>query len=95
MQFQDRLLLLKKCLAMTSLVVLTLFSLPAKAQNPIRIVGHVTNDNGQPLSRASVVVKGLHIGVACDSSGNFAITAPGHATLIISSVGYTDRKSVV
>src|SRR5690349_15199178 len=82
------LLLMKKCLAMAFLAALGLLTLPARAQNPIRIRGRVLNENGQPVSTASVVVKGTSNGVACDSSGNFVITAPANGTLVVSSVGF-------
>jgi len=52
------------------------------------INGAITDDKGQPVPYASVMVKGTHIGTAADSAGKFTIRLPySYATLRISSVG--------
>ncbi|TDW99113.1 SusC/RagA family TonB-linked outer membrane protein [Dinghuibacter silviterrae] len=70
------------------LVLLFLSSTAAFGQNVLKVRGEVTGENGQPVPRASVVVKGTGTGAACDSTGNFVIMAPSGGTLIISSIGY-------
>jgi hypothetical protein len=52
------------------------------------IKGKVTDDKGQPLEGATVLVKGTPNGTKTDASGNFSIEADANATLIISYVGF-------
>jgi TonB-dependent starch-binding outer membrane protein SusC len=79
---------LTKCFA----VVICMLALGAasqlQAQNTIHIRGRVLSDNGQPIVKATIAVKGSKTGVSSDDNGNFEIVAPPDATLIISSVGY-------
>src|SRR5215469_9000648 len=91
----------KKLLAVAFSVLLILFfSHSVFAQN-IRVRGHVTNETGQPVPKPSVVIKGTSNGVTGNDNGDFEISAPGNATLIISSVGYglqevaVDNKTTV
>ena len=63
----------------------------------VTIKGKITNAANQPLPSASVRIRGSNQGVTADSSGNFSITV-GHAlplTLIISNIGFLDRKITV
>lgn len=59
-----------------------------QAQNTKTITGTITNNTGEPLVGASVVVKGSAEGVSSDSKGEFKIVAPANATLVFSHVGY-------
>lgn len=63
-----------------------------RSSNPdekdIRVTGKVTSETGEPISAASVVLKGTNNGTVTDGDGNFAITVPENAVLIISAVGY-------
>lgn len=54
----------------------------------IKITGKVTSAGGEPLVGASVFVKGSRTGTVTDANGNFSITVPDDAVLVISSVGY-------
>ncbi|WP_315823851.1 STN domain-containing protein [Paraflavitalea speifideaquila] len=71
--------------------------LPAPAIAPqFRIQGRVTDEQGQPLSSASVRLKGSDKGAATDANGNFALDAPGEiAVLVISFVGYQTQEITV
>ncbi len=63
-----------------------------KVLEDIRITGKVTSATGEPIAGASVNVKGTTLGVATDAQGNFAITVPDSAVLIISSVGFQTQE---
>ena len=67
------------------------------AQEPILgqdISGKVTDESGEPLPGASVLVKGTNIGVITDADGNYRLSAPDDATtLVFSFVGY-ERQEV-
>jgi TonB-dependent starch-binding outer membrane protein SusC len=59
-----------------------------RAQNTIHVVGHVVSDSGLAIAKATVAVKGSKSGVSTDDRGNFEITVPSNATLIVSSIGF-------
>jgi TonB-linked SusC/RagA family outer membrane protein len=79
----------KKFLTIALAALATLFfSFSANAQT-IKVQGHVSSENGQPVPKVSVVVKGTTNGVTGNDAGDFEIMAPANGTLVISSVGYT------
>lgn len=59
------------------------------------VKGRVTDDNGAPLPAASIVEKGTTNGTTSDQNGDFTISVPSNATLIISLVGYANREFVL
>lgn len=59
------------------------------------VTGTITDENGVPLSGASVVVKGTTTGAVADFDGNYTINAPSDATLIFSYVGYAPLEVAV
>ncbi|MFT3747838.1 MAG: TonB-dependent receptor [Agriterribacter sp.] len=62
----------------------------------IDITGRIVNDKGEPVSGASVVIKGANTGVSSDASGNFRLqTSQSRVTLVISSVGYETKEVAV
>jgi len=80
--------LLSRAIAFCASAIL-LFTAGVQAQNTIHIKGRVLNESGQPVAKATVMVKGAKTGISTDDAGNFEIVAPSDATLVISSVGYT------
>ncbi|MBP3202166.1 MAG: SusC/RagA family TonB-linked outer membrane protein [Bacteroidales bacterium] len=58
------------------------------AQN-ISVKGTVSDESGQPVPGAGVIVKGTTNGTMTDGNGAFALTAPSGATLEISCIGYS------
>lgn len=66
------------------------------AQNTNNIQGIVLDSTDAPMIGASVMVKGTTNGTITDVDGNFRLTAPSTATLVISYVGYiTQEVSIV
>src|SRR5688572_19131513 len=63
-----------------------LFSLTIFGQTKT-VTGTIRDDKGQPLAGATVTVKGSPGGTSTDANGNFSISAPENASLIISAVG--------
>jgi len=59
------------------------------------IKGTVTDATKQPISGATVSLKGGKQTVATDQQGGFAISVPANATLVFSYVGYTTREITV
>jgi len=57
------------------------------------VKGSVTDDKGAAVSNASVVVKGTSTGTVTDASGNFSISVPATAKLlVISSLNYQSQE---
>ncbi len=84
---------LKQMLRAIFLPLLFLFVLQqVQAQNRT-IKGSVYDEKNNPLSGATVTVKGTSIGTAADSIGNFTLTVPPSGkSIVISSVGYTNQE---
>ena len=64
--------------------------------NAIEITGRVVNEKGEPVSGASIVIKGSNAGTSSDASGNFRMqSAQNRVTLVVSSVGYETKEVTV
>jgi TonB-linked SusC/RagA family outer membrane protein len=64
----------------------------AFAQNKT-VSGTITDQNGTPLSGATVTVKGQNISAATQDNGTFTISVPTNArTLVVSYVGMTNQE---
>ncbi|MGN6267167.1 MAG: SusC/RagA family TonB-linked outer membrane protein [Ginsengibacter sp.] len=74
------------------ILLLSVFSMPGYSQNTLTVKGKVTDDIGQPVIGASVIVKGEQAGTSTNADGNFEIKAPANGTLVISSVGFTEQE---
>jgi TonB-linked SusC/RagA family outer membrane protein len=62
----------------------------------LKIQGRVTDEQGHPLSSASVRLKGSDKGAATDADGNFTLEVPGEtAVLVISYIGYQSQELTV
>jgi TonB-linked SusC/RagA family outer membrane protein len=66
---------------------LLLFAGTIWAQN-IKVSGLVTDDKGQPVIGANVLVQGTRTGAAADLDGKFVLDIPGNSVLEISAIGY-------
>lgn len=60
------------------------------------ITGTVTGEKGEPVSKASVVVKGSQLGTSTNERGEFTIAVPSTAKmLIITSVGFEAKEVAI
>lgn len=66
---------------------LCLLSNPASAQKKITVTGTVSDETGQPVIGAGVVVKGTTNGVSTDLDGHYSISVQDDATLEFSCIG--------
>lgn len=55
------------------------------------ITGKVTDGNGNGLPGASIVIRQTNRGTTADAEGNFKLTVPSNATIIISSTGFKSQ----
>ncbi len=60
-----------------------------------KVTGKITASTGESLAGVSIKVKGSTLGTQTDASGNFSITVPDNAVLVISYVGYADQEVAV
>src|SRR5690606_24372022 len=58
----------------------------------IQISGQITEENGEPIPGASVIVKGTTVGTAADLDGRYTRSAPGNGTLVFSFIGYESQE---
>lgn len=57
------------------------------------VAGRITDQNGMPVSFATVTIKGTRNATSADANGNFRIAIPNNATtIIISAVGKQNRE---
>jgi TonB-dependent starch-binding outer membrane protein SusC len=57
--------------------------------------GKITNENNEPLSGVSITVKGKTVGTTTDLNGDFSLSTPENATLVISYIGYSTQELAV
>ncbi len=67
----------------------------AVARPAAPVTGRVTDEKGDGLPGATVLVKGSSNGASTNANGEFSLDAPAGATLVISSVGYTTQEVTV
>ncbi len=85
----------RKTTAFASLILFGLLATGFTAFTQNIITGRVTNEQGNPLARASIVVKGTANGTTSNDNGVFTIAAVRGAVLVISSVDYEDQEVIV
>lgn len=66
-----------------------------QTQNNINCTGVVLDEMGEPLIGATIAVKGTAGGTITDINGNFQLSVPNGATLLISSIGYISVEAKV
>ncbi|GHT11104.1 SusC/RagA family TonB-linked outer membrane protein [Bacteroidia bacterium] len=92
---------LERVLAATSLTFRrtgTTFAIIKKTETPTTqkaVSGVVTDDNGEPIIGATVVVKGSSIGATTDAAGKFLLTASERDVLLVSFMGYKTQEITV
>lgn len=64
-------------------------------QGNITVKGKVVDEKGEPLPGASIQQKGTTNGTVTDIDGNFSLSVPSDATVIVSFLGYLSEEIVV
>ena len=79
-----------KLLLVTSLI---LFSVTGLVAQNIDVKGVVTDaSNGEPIPYAFVQIKGTSNGASTDDMGEFSLSSPQNATLVVSFIGFTTKE---
>ena len=77
-------------------VIITAAAVADEEQKSVTVKGKVTDEAGQALPGATVVVKGTTLGAATDSDGNYTLTLPeGSYTLVFSMLGMKSCEEVI
>lgn len=61
----------------------------------VQIKGRVTDERGDPIPGATVIIEGTSTGTATDVDGNFSLDAPEGAVILISFIGYQSQRVTV
>ena len=64
-------------------------------QQTIKVSGQVVDQDGEALIGATVKVKDAQSGAITDFDGNFELSVPANATIVVSYIGYKDREIAV
>lgn len=77
--------------------ILMLFCAMVLSMSPlfaqVKVSGVISDQNGDPIPFASVVVKGTSTGTAADADGNFSISVPSaKSVLVFSSIGFANEE---
>lgn len=83
---------MRKFLMMFMMLILS--GVFASAQTQV-VTGKVTDENGNPIARASVQEKNSKRGTITNSSGDFSFSTTRGTVLVISSTGYNKTEAVV
>ena len=77
-----------------NLIILCLFiGIGAAIAQTMKVKGIVTDEAGEPIVGASILVKGTTTGVTTDFDGKFELTAPNNkSVLVISYIGYKTQE---
>ncbi len=73
------------------LLVLMLATVLVHAQSRA-VTGRVLDENGVPVSGASILIKGTSTGASASAEGNFTISAKSGDVLVISSTNFSPRE---
>lgn len=78
----------------TCLLFLLLISIGSYAQDRM-LKGRILSKDGTSLPGASIIVKGSDKGTSAASTGEFSLSAPSNATLVISFIGYKSQEIAI
>ena len=67
----------------------------AQQAKTIKVSGLIVDQDGEPLIGATVRVKNSQTATVTNIDGNFELSVPSNATLVISYIGYKDREIAV
>ncbi len=77
------------------LMFLMLFPTVMTAQN-VSVRGKVTDENGEAIIGAAVIIRGTQTGTVTDIDGNYTVDVPASGTtLVFSSIGYKTQEVAV
>ncbi|HLW20796.1 MAG TPA: carboxypeptidase-like regulatory domain-containing protein, partial [Cyclobacteriaceae bacterium] len=61
----------------------------------VQVTGQVTDESGEPIPGATVLVKGTTTGMATDMDGQYSLSAPSDAVLVFSFIGFQAQEIAI
>ncbi|QDH79760.1 TonB-dependent receptor [Echinicola soli] len=61
----------------------------------LEITGRVTNENGEPMPGATILIKGTNVGTVSDNDGYYHISAEDAGVLIFNMLGYKNQEVTI
>jgi TonB-linked SusC/RagA family outer membrane protein len=90
-----RLLKQRRTARWCALLLLLFVSLGGLHAQTLRVTGTVTDEKGEPLIGATVIVKGQNTGATTNIDGKYSLETSPTATLVFSYIGYDNREERV
>ena len=56
------------------------------------ITGTITDESGNPIIGASIIIKGTGVGTITDSDGHYKLDVPAHSVLKFSYIGFENKE---
>lgn len=66
-----------------------------RADQDVRITGKIVADDNEPVVGASVTIKGSTRGTSTNATGDFELSVPQNAILVVSAVGFVTQEVTV
>jgi hypothetical protein len=82
----------QRLLILVSVILLTPIWLMGQQQT---VSGTITDDTGEPVPGANILIKGTSTGTVSDFDGNYSLNVSSEDVLVISSVGFLSQEIVV
>ncbi len=84
---------MRKLLSLLLCFILTASQLMAQNRT---VTGKVTDDKGDPVSNATILIKGFKTGTSTAADGTFSLSVPASAkTLVVSSLNFNTQEIIV
>ncbi|MBO9201542.1 MULTISPECIES: SusC/RagA family TonB-linked outer membrane protein [Niastella] len=80
-----------KLLGIIAFIATLLFCTDTWAQNKL-VRGKVQDENGSPLSKATIMLKGSKAGISSSDDGSFEINVSANTTLVVTAIGYNKSE---
>lgn len=65
------------------------------AQHNPSVSGRITDEKGQPIPGATIIIKGTTTGTVSDEQGAYKLNVPPGSVLVVSSIGFTTQEIAV
>lgn len=86
-------ILMLTIILLSSIVIKANTNTPSTNTTEIEVSGSVTEENGDPLIGVTVAVKGVSVGTATDFDGNYTLSVPDAASILVFSyTGYISQE---
>ena len=83
---------MRKMLCLLAVVLLSAITASAQTRP---LTGKVTDEKGEPVPYASIIIKGTQTGVSADAAGIFKINVKKGDVLVITGTGFLSKEVTI